>query len=324
MASDFSSKKPVLVTGDSGAIYEVLAGPAQKPLWTSKVLDATTLARFGQLSWRSEGKVSLQTRSGNTDKPDASWSDWSSAMTTPGPIRSPAARFLQVRAQLDAQADSVVYAIEAFYLPQNQPAVVSEVSVEPPRAAKGDAKPSATPSTYKLKWKVDNSDGDALRYRVFSKLEQSRQWRALLRESEVLTANDYNWNTDGVPDGYYRVRVQASDELDNPGSLATQGEGESEPFLIDNHPPSVSALRVEGGQIKGRAQDSLGPIAKLEYSVDGLEWKLLSADDELFDTADEAFSLPVSALPKGNRMIVVRATDARSNTGSAQLEVDVK
>ena len=133
---------------------------------------------------------------------------------------------------------------------------------------------------YKLKWKVDNSDGDSLRYRVFSKLEQSRQWRALLRESEVLTANDYNWNTDGVPDGYYRVRVQASDELDNPGNLATQGEGESEPFLIDNHPPSVSALRVEGGQIKGRAQDSLGPIAKLEYSVDGLEWKLLSADDD--------------------------------------------
>ena len=30
-----------------------------------------------------------------TERPDASWSEWSNASTSPGPIHSPGARFLQ-------------------------------------------------------------------------------------------------------------------------------------------------------------------------------------------------------------------------------------
>ena len=42
----------------------------------------------------------------------------------------------------------------------------------------------------------------------------------LQREHEVLTDNEYTWDAKAVPDGYYRVRVDASDELSNPDAFA--------------------------------------------------------------------------------------------------------
>ncbi len=324
LATKLSGKHPLFVTGDGAAIYEVLAGPAQKPMWTSKVLDAQVPARFGQLNWRAHGNLSLQTRSGNTEKPDTGWSDWSTALTAPGPIHSPAARFLQVRATLDAQADVSLYAIEAFYLPYNQAPVVLEVNVEPPKA-KVDRTKNTQPSgsVYKLKWKIENPDGDNLRVRSSYRLEQTTQWRPMQRESEIITGTELSWETDGIPDGYYQLRVEASDELDNPESVMRKGSALSEPILVDNHPPHIEGLRVQNGAITGEARDNLGPIAKLEYTVDGLEWKLLRPIDDLFDTAIEQLSLPLSLLPKGNHMVVIRAADARGNLGSAGLEVNV-
>lgn len=324
LATNLTGKIPLFVTGDGAAIYEVETGPARKALWTSKVLDAGTAARFGQLTFRGQGKLSFQTRSGNTDTADATWSDWSSPLTAAGLITSPAARFFQVRVSLDGQ-DALVYAIEAFYLPQNQPALVSEVVAEPPRL-KND-KPGTprgnSSSVYKLRWKNENPDGDNLRYRLSYKREENPSWRPLLRESEVLTSAEYSWDTEGVPDGYYRVRAEASDELDNPKPTARKHSADSEPFLLDNHPPSVRDLKVAGDAVTGRAIDTLGPIAKLEYTADGIEWSLLFPQDGLFDTREERFSLPLNLLPRGQSTVMVRATDARGNVGSSDVSVKV-
>jgi len=325
LATSIRSKKPVFVTGDGAAIYEIETGPAQHAWWTSKVLDAGTVAKFGQLTFRGQGKLSFQTRSGNTDKADGTWSEWSPRLTAAGPIQSPGARFLQVRASLDA-FDGLIYAIEAFYLPQNQPALVSEVIAEPPRlrTERPGSRGTNNSSIYKLRWKVDNPDGDTLRYRLAYKREENPAWRSLLRDSDVLTAMEYSWDTEGVPDGFYRVRVESSDELDNPTPIARKASGDSEPFLLDNHPPSVVELRVAGGKLTGKAVDSLGPISKLEYTADGIEWLLVFPADGLFDTREEAFQLPLQLLPKGDLTVMVRATDARGNVGSSEVNVRVQ
>jgi outer membrane protein assembly factor BamB len=323
LATSLRGKKPVFVTGDGAAIYEIERGPAQHALWTSKVLDAGTVARFGQLTFRGLGKLSFQTRAGNTDKADGTWSDWSPPLTAAGPVRSPGARFLQVRASLDSP-DALVYAIEVFYLPQNQPALVSDVMAEPPRQRSdkpGSRSSSANSSVYKLRWKVDNPDGDTLRYRLAYKREENASWRSLLRDSDVLTSTEYSWDTEGIPDGFYRVRVESSDELDNPTPIARKLSGESEPFLIDNHPPSVVDLRVSAGKLMGKAIDTLGPISKIEYTPDGIEWFLMFPVDALFDTREETFELPLQLLPKGELLVMVRATDARGNVGSSEITV---
>jgi sugar lactone lactonase YvrE len=321
-----TAAKPLFITADAGAIYELERGPASKLEWTSKVLDAGGRARFGNVQLRARGPLTWSARSGNTDKPDASWSEWSKEQSAAGAIAAPSARFLQLRVRL-GNASSVVYALEAFYLAQNQPALINEVSVEPPRprAEKaGSSHPAAVSSAYKLRWKVDNPDNDALRYRLFWKREDAPRYRPLLREGEVFTGTDYSWETDAVPDGYYRVQVEASDELDNPAPLALKTRTESEPILIDNTPPEIPDLRVMGDRVIGKARDAQGPIGKLEYSLDGIEWRLLRADDDLLDAAEESFSLPFSQLPKGEHLVVVRVSDARGNSTARDLHVSVR
>jgi outer membrane protein assembly factor BamB len=333
LAIQLAGPTPTFVTADGGAVYTINAG-AGKREWTSKALDAGTRARFGSLYARTRGAVSISTRSGNTDKPDLSWSDWSAPLAAAGPVnpsiaagavQSPPARFLQVRVAL-SQADSVVYALEAFYLQDNRAPVITEVTVEPPRAASADkSKPgqSSAGSQYKLHWKVENLDNESLRYRVSVRRENAQQYRALLRDSDVLTATDYTWETEAAPDGYYRSRIEASDELDNPAALARRARAESEPFLVDNRAPELVDLRVQGARVVGRAFDEQGPISRLEYSLDGFEWRVLKADDDLLDAREEPFSLPLSQLPKGVHLLAVRASDARNNTVTRELELSI-
>jgi len=330
---DLTSDKPLFVTGDAGAIYRVAPATKGKALWISKPLDAKVLSRFGELEWRGKGSIRLQTRSGNTEKPDPSWTEWSSLLSRPGPIRSPRARFLQIRAQLSTNPDAVLYAVRAFYLPKNQRAIVKEIKVEPhrseraiPNAKKSGENPSSRfPSKptdiYKITWKVENPDGDTLRFRLKYRAEGQKLWREALRETEILTEKHFEWDTSGIPDGYYRFWVSASDELDNPKPMRLETAVESEPVLIDNHPPRIDALRAAGKNLRGIARDDLGPITRLEYAVDGRDWILFFPTDDLFDTAEEKFSLTLDDLEKGTHIIAVRATDAAGNSAASEVTI---
>ena len=318
---DLTGKDPLFVTGDAGAVYRVLPGPASEALWTSKVLDARFLSRWGALHWRGEGKLSLQTRSGNTDKPDDRWSEWSSVLSAPGPIRSPAGRFLQLRARLDARAPSILYAVTAYYLPGNQPTSLKDISVKTtPQKGGSDEAPS---TLYRVEWKIDNPDEDKLRYRLYQRPEGRKDYRPILRESEILTRTSYDWNTDGIPDGYYRVRIDASDELDNPARSALVQRAESEPFLLDNHPPHIEGLRFERGKLLGVALDTLGPISSLELAIDAQDFVPFYPQDDLFDTAREPFELELKDLTKGRHALAVRTRDARANATTAEIWIDV-
>ena len=97
-----------------------------------------------------------------------------------------------------------------------------------------------------------------------------------------------------MPDGWYVVRVEATDEPDNPDALALRDTADSEPIRVDNHAPVIEALREAGGRLSGRAMDALGPIAQLEYAFDGGEWHALFPTDDLFDTADERFAVDLT------------------------------
>lgn len=320
---DLSGAHPLFVTGDAGAAYRVLSGPASESLWTSKVLDAQFLSRWGALSWRGKGKLSFQTRSGSTDKADdGGWSEWSSALAEPGPIRSAAARFLQIRARFAPGSQSELYAVQAYYLPANQTSKPKDIAVKPatPKKGEGDDPPT---TIYKIEWKVENPDADRLRYRLFYRPEGRDTVLPILRESEILTRVNHDWNTAGIPDGYYRLRIEVSDELDNPSNLVQRDSAESEPFLLDNHPPHVEGLRYAAGVLTGVARDALGPISKLEYALDGQEWQPLYPKDHLFDTRDEPFELKLEALTKGTHVVAIRARDARDNSASSEIWITI-
>lgn len=308
-------ERPVFVTGDSAAVYRVGDASGDAATWTSKALDAGFVARWGRLEWRGEGRIALRTRSGNSEEPDETWTDWSAPMQAQGPIRSPAARFLQIRAELTR--GSVLRATQAFYLPQNQRASVTQVSVDR-RSGDPDSPPSPS-SRLKIEWSVANPDSDALRYRLRFRQEGQERWRPMFEEDVEVTDEHYTWDTSGIPDGWYVVQVEASDETDNPGPLTLRDVRTSEPFLVDDHDPTVE-LQLRGGRLVGVARDAMGPIAKLEYAVDGGDWRLFFPEDQLLDEAEERFEVDLAELAAGTHVLAVRATDAAGNAAVAEIE----
>ena len=105
-----------------------------------------------------------------------------------------------------------------------------------------------------LDWTVDNPDNDGLRYRLYFRGDGDQTWRGLLRNQEWLTATSYDWSTEGLAEGWYRVEVDASDESANPDDAVTRDVRVSEPVLVDNTPPTVTA-RVEGDRVRGEVED---------------------------------------------------------------------
>jgi hypothetical protein len=284
-------------------------------------LDAKVPARFGELSLRAKGSVRWETRSGSTESPDESWSAWSAPATGSAPIKSPGARFVQVRAFLAADAE--LYALNAHYLPQNQPARVHNPRVRPGKA--GEAKPSAQHKTViPLTWEVDNPDEDRLRYRIFYRRDLHATWLPALREQEVLEQNEYEWETRALPDGYYRVRVEASDEAANPEPFVERTEALSTPILVDNHAPELVNLKVQGKLLLATVRDSLGPIESLEVSVDSAPFRPIFPEDGLLDTGEETVRVELGSLAPGTHMVSLRASDAAHNVSAGALEFQVE
>jgi len=323
LAVDVEGERIVIATGDPAALYRSPGERGAPATWTSKVLDAGFRARWGRVSWRGDDRVEVQTRSGDTPHPDATWSSWSAVLRTPGPARSAASRFAQVRVGFSGDSDAVVRAIELYYLPQNQRAVVRDVGLTAPSGKNADAqrRPPAPSATLELSWNVDNPDGDALRYRLRFRREGRDRSLPLFGEDVVLTEKQFSWDTSSVPDGWYAVEVEASDELDNPHSYALRHAAWSAPLRVDNHAPAVEGLSVRDGRIVGQAVDSLGPIARLEISRDGGPFEDVFPEDGLLDSARESFALDLRQGTTDTHIVAIRATDAAGNTRTAELEL---
>ena len=111
-------------TANNAAVYKIGADESEKSNeYDSDIFDAKSVVRWGALNTLGSG-VSIQTRSGNTVDPDATWSDW-----TPldgGKIASPAGRYLQYRAKFEDSGNSS--RVEALYrAPNRAPKVVLDL-----------------------------------------------------------------------------------------------------------------------------------------------------------------------------------------------------
>ena len=330
-AIGFMKGTPFMATSDGAAFHRVVAQGGPDALWTSKVFDAGLRAKYGQISWRSSGPLELSTRTGNTSAPDSTWSGWSNPVATPQTISSPQARFIQVRARWGRDPRAVLSEVMLPFVTDNVRPVILDIDAEQkggtPRGTKeglvaSGGEPPKHDSVMKLSWRVDNPDADALRYRVDFRREGQNVWRDALKPGEVLTKNEYEWDTLALPEGKYRVRVEASDEQANPPNDVQKHALESEPVLIDNTPPVVTELTMNGRKLHVRAVDGLGPISRVEMSVDGkLEWRPLAPADGLFDTADEKIDADVSSLvPAGSHIVTVRAYDSAGNSALRETE----
>lgn len=261
--------------------------------YESPVQDAQVTAQWGNLSWRVSGtgeannagqgqataQVTMHTRSGNTEQPDRTWSDWSAAYTDGGGsnITSPPARFIQWRVTLTSAVNQNVNRTEnarvedvrLVYLPRNVAPEIISLTALPPNVAllstvslTGDASNDTNPDN-PLVTATTAGASPAIAIpprRTFQRGAMSLQWQAedanndrmeytiafrSIGESRFqilrtnLRDNFFTIDAATLADGRYVFRVTASDALDNPTPRALTGERVSEAFDIDATPPEV-------------------------------------------------------------------------------------
>ncbi|WP_245678146.1 hypothetical protein [Chondromyces crocatus] len=316
-----AGKRRFVATTDPAVFHEVRGVGGADAVWTSKVLDAGLRATFGRLTWRSDGALQLETRSGNTDAPDTTWSPWSAALAAPGDVKSPPARFVQIRARWNQEPKAVLREVSLSFVTDNARAVIRSISVKnqskgtkPGVQASGGEAPKPS-SSVQISWQVDNPDQDELRYRLWYRMEGQKPWRALLKAGEKVTRTEHTWDTTAMPEGEYRVLVEATDELSNPPDRVQKHSLESGVVLVDNTPPVFKSLALQGRRLRGEVVDGLGPVSRIEVSIAGSdEWRPLFPSDGVFDEPAEAFDADISAIvPAGSHLVAVRAYDSAGN-----------
>ena len=125
-------------SSNQGKLFRFGDDAVKEGNYESPVRDAKLVATWGKVWWRGNGNIELQTRSGNSDRPDSTWSDWSAAYSDAkgSQIVSPKARFIQWRAVLRApngaaRVDSSLQDVSLAYLPRNVAPEVLSVTVLP-------------------------------------------------------------------------------------------------------------------------------------------------------------------------------------------------
>ena len=354
-----SSNNSVLAaTGNMGRIFRLGEMPGASGSYEAPVHDAGTTARWGSLSWRGDipsgTGIQLRTRSGNSAKPDRTWSDWSEPLTNPAGSRipSPNARYIEWKAELSGSsgATPAITSVSLAYLPQNSPPIIRSINVVSVAAATqagkaaassssaysvtvSDTEPSATSSgtstqtlsrasaqQITVSWQAEDPDGDRLVYNLYFRGDDETQWKLLKGD---LHDSSITFDGDVLADGKYFFRVMASDRESNPPPSARESQLISSPVMIDNTPPviTVGTVRFSGGSahIEFTAADAASPLRRCEYSLDASSWFPVDAADGVIDSVRESFSLDLANLSSGEHVVVLRAADSAGNNGLAKV-----
>ena len=340
-----STDKLLLGTGNSAKIYELLTEYKAEGTIKSKPHNTRAISRWGKLRWEAsleEGtSISCATRSGNTKKPDNTWSEWSDELidSEGSQIASPSARYIQWRAKLTASDSSQTPVLKKVVLASAQANIeprFTEVEIQPGNEPKETgAPPSPRPresgppkrsgnqsKQWTVQWKIEDLNKDTLQFAVYYKRIDETNWKLLKKE---LTTTSYNWDTTSMPDGRYIIKVEATDKLSNPPAWAKSSEKMSKPFDIDNTQPSVgNVVAAANGngtyKITCTTEDASSHIQKAVYKIDGDEhWKVIFPEDGIFDSKKETLLLQTRSLPTGAHTITIQVTDAAENVavGSA-------
>ena len=127
-------------TSHPGKLYLLDFALAAEGTYTSKVFDAKQKSEWGKLHPDAEvpegSKLEFSSRSGNTEKPEKTWSDWSDATAVSPEIglTSPSARYLQYRARFKRgtsreHGTPELRRVVFYYQNENAAPVISSVKV---------------------------------------------------------------------------------------------------------------------------------------------------------------------------------------------------
>ena len=318
-----------LGTGNPGKLYEAGSAYADSGYITSASHDCANPALFGTLSFRANVPagtgLTFETRSGNSEKPDSTWSQWSAA--TPG-ITSPSRRFIQWRCRFHTSFPNLtpeLQRIDVYYRSANLAPVIKKLDIPAPSLE--DAKKGVNKPSRQVTWEATDPDSDSLSFELYFRGENEATWQRMGRE---ITDSRFDLDTRALPDGWYELKLVASDRPTEPTGAALNTEQVSRPFLVDNTAPLITGLatgtpdRKTGlCRVSFSAQDALSPIAAARVSVNAGDWITLEPEDHVFDSSTERFSADVKLSP-GENVVSVWVADAQGNVAAARTTARAK
>ena len=322
----------------SPKLLQIADTPTPPYEFESPVHEASNIALWGALNTTASAALRFESRSGNSAKADATWSDWQPLRGSN--VQSPAARYIQWRFR--GEQNFKLNSATLNYLPRNQPPLIKSLTavlmMVPSNAPKTQAA-ATTSSTYTLtvtdtgeassatsagtasllasrpagrqlmlSWVAEDPDSDTLQYSLHFRAEDETQWKLLKQD---LTDTNLSLDADTLADGRYLFKVTASDTLSNPAPVVRSSDFTSVPVQLDQTAPVLEAT-LNGAALSIRCKDDASPIRRIEYSVNAGRWILLDSTDGIYDSREESASTTLN-LPAGESLVTVRAFDASLN-----------
>lgn len=342
----------ILGLANVGGLAAMTSGFAAEGTFTSPVMDATQVSRFGKIhlqgSLPANTGLTIATRSGNLQEPtDKGWSKWSdeAAAGEYWQIPSPAARFMQYRVSFTSKqgnSTAVVNDIDVAYQLPNLPPQIKSIRItgagdidsrgpgSPVQVANfPGAVPPKEPVSGRMRtitWEAFDPNNDALEYTLHFRTGAKGPWIIL---QDKLKEPLFQWDTRGVADGPYQIRVTASDVKANPRGEGKTASRVSDRVIIDNTPPVIGDVKFatngKSVRIEARLVDRTSSIISADYAVDSKDdWQAVAASDTIFDSPEEAVSFAVSGLALGAHQILLRAADEYGNQAFESIQVTIE
>jgi sugar lactone lactonase YvrE len=346
-----AGQKLYATSSNQGKLFNFGAESNAEGTYESAVLDAKAVSTWGRIWWAANGNVQLQTRSGNTEKPNETWSAWSAVYTDAkgAQIASPKSKYIQWRATLRSAAN--LSEVNVSFLPRNIAPEVLTIQVLPTNiglAANPPVQldpnielsgldpalfgvvvpPSSARRVYQrgaksIQWTAEDRNGDKLVYDVYYRETGEANFKLLKAD---LPDTFFTIDGQSLADGRYIFRIVAKDSISNPAGQSLAGDKLSEPFDIDNSAPTVATagtpqISGERARVTFEAAETSSYLNRAEFSVNGGEWQEVYADDGISDGQRERYTVDIPVRTAGEYSVTLRVFDANGNAGNAKVVV---
>ena len=344
----FTPTQLAFATSGQGKLFAVgLKDKIETGVYESAVLDAKSSARWGRVSALSTGSVKIETRSGNTERPDETWTRWSETLSSQ--TANPQSRYFQWRVTLTG--DATVREVNVTFKQANIAPEILSLDVLPtnvglaanpgiqidPNIALSGQEPAAfgiqvveipprklyQRGARSLQWKAEDRNDDSLVFDVFIKRVDETEFRLL---KSGITENYLTIDGLSLADGRYVFAVVAKDSPSNPAGQELSGRIESEPIDIDNSAPAIKVASTKMSpdfkfDLGFEVSDAVSGILRVEYSVNGSDWRGLNPEDGISDGPADKYSARVDIESSKDSSVTLRAFDRNGNVATFTVEI---
>ncbi len=265
-----------------------------------------------------ETKFRLETRTGPSPYYDGGlWAGWAAAL--PGDLSyslgSAPGRYVQLRVSLPGGADEVLRSAVVRYGPPNKAPTLKVTAPEPG---------SGLHEKTEITWEAEDPDEDTIQVDIAAQKQGESTWQEVAKRC---TGKSYEWQTKGLGDGVYRLRVSVSDLPSRPEDAATEYVYVG-PVIVDNTAPK---LQMGSEPVRGKdgttgyellASDAMSGVASVAWRYPETDlWYGVAASDGAYGGRFETCRVTLPAEIKPGTEVTFRVRDAAGNHADLVVKV---